>query len=113
MLRNSRKVACDLTESLRLMGVYYWLTGKQKDALIWWGKSIRKGKQLGARLELSRTYFEIGKRMLEPQSKYSEFQGIKNRQYLENAKSLYVELDLKKDIEEFDRTLSEFGVGPR
>jgi class 3 adenylate cyclase len=106
MLRNSRKVACDLTESLRLMGVYCWLTGKQKDALIWWGKSIGKGKQLRARLELSRTYFEIGKSMFEPKSNYSEFQGIKNRQYLDNAISLYVELDLKHDIEEFNRTVS-------
>ncbi|MCU0847775.1 MAG: hypothetical protein MUD12_07790 [Spirochaetes bacterium] len=63
-LGNAKKVAPDRTEIFRFVGTYCWLTGKQKKALRWWKKSIDDGERLGARLELSRTYFEVGKRIL-------------------------------------------------
>jgi hypothetical protein len=50
------------------MGIYYWLPGKEKKDLKWWTKSIKEGERLDARLELSRTYMEIGKHLLEPRS---------------------------------------------
>jgi len=64
----SSKAALIRTEALKLMGTYYWLIGKQKKALRWWNESIREGQRIGARLELSRTYFEVGKRLTEPTS---------------------------------------------
>lgn len=91
----SRKVAAERTEAYKLIGTYYWLSGKQKRAFKWWGKSIENGEKAGARLELSRTYMEIGKRLAEQKSLYKELNGINAQKYLEKAKSLCKEMALE------------------
>jgi len=103
MIRESRKSACWRTESLRLMGIYYWLIDKQKRALKWWHKSIHEGERLGARPELSRTYMEVGKRLLEPKSKCEELNGISAEEYLEKARVMFEEMGLQWDLEELER----------
>ena len=101
----SQRAALYRTESYKLMGVYYWLINKQKKALKYWQKSIEAGEQLGARLELSRAYFEIGKRLLEPGSKYRELNGIKADEYLKNAKVLFEEMALEWDLNELNNVI--------
>ena len=86
-----------------MVGEYYWLIGKQKKAIKWWDKSIQEGERLGARPDLSRTYFEVGKRLLEPQGKYKELNGIDARGYLEKARVLFEEMGLERDLDELDR----------
>ena len=103
LLRVSRKAAQHRTESYKLTGVYYWLTKKQKKALKWWHKAVEEGEHLGARLELSRAYFEIGKRLLEPNSKYGMLDGIKAEDYLERARMLFEDMDLQWDLDELSR----------
>lgn len=85
------------------MGCYFWLIDKQKKALSWWTKSIVEGERLGAKLELSRTYFEVGKRLLESQSKYKDLSGISAEEYLEKAKVLFEEMDLEWDLAELEK----------
>jgi hypothetical protein len=70
---------------------------------MWWDRSIKEGQRLDARLELSRTYFEVGKRLIEPESKYKELNGIKAEEYLDLAKALFAELDLQWDLGELGR----------
>ena len=65
----------------------------------WWDKAIKEGEQLGARPDLSRTYFEVGKRMLEPQSKDKQLNGIDATRYLEKAGILFEEMGLERDLE--------------
>ncbi len=103
LLRQSQKVAQHRTESFRLTGVYYWLTKSQSIALKWWNKSIGEGESLGARPELSRTFLEVGKRLIEPESKYKKLNGIKAEEYLERAKVLFEELDMQWDLGEWTR----------
>ena len=103
LLKQSQKVTQHRTESYRLMGVYYWLINNQKKALKWWNGSIKEGERLGARLELSRTYFEVGKRMLEAESEYKMLNGIKAEEYLERARVLFEEMDLQWDLDELGR----------
>ena len=105
-LKNSAKYAPFRTKTLRLMGLYYWLTGKQRKALSWWNKSIEEGERLDARPELSRTYMEIGKRLLEPKSKYKELNGVSIEEYLEKARKMFQEMDLQWDLDELDRVLA-------
>lgn len=105
LLRVSQKTAHDRTESYKLTGVYYWLIDKQKKALKWWHKCIREGERLGARLELSRAYFEIGKRLLEAGSKYKMLNEIKAEEYLEKARVLFEEMDLQWDLDELSRVV--------
>ena len=102
-VKTSRKVAFDKIETYKLMGVYYWLIGKQRKALNWWTKSIFVGEQLDGRLELSRTYFEVGKRLLEPGSKHNALNGMEAEEYLEKARTMFEEMDLRWDLEQLDR----------
>ena len=106
-VKNSQKVAFDRIEDYKLMGVYYWLINKQKKALKWWGKSIEAGERLEGRLELSRTYFEVGKSLLEPNSKYKELNGITAEEYLEKARAMFEDMDLQWDLDELDKVMAE------
>lgn len=99
----SKRAAIHRTESYKLAGLYFWLMKKQKKALQWWRKAIREGEHLEARLELSRVYFEVGKRLCEPGSRYKELDGISAEEYLEKAKVLFTEMNLQWDIAEFNR----------
>jgi tetratricopeptide (TPR) repeat protein len=102
-LRNSRKYAPYRTKIFRLMGLYYWLIGKQGKAMKWWAKAIKEGERLGARPVLSRSYFEVGKRMLEPHSKHKQLNGIDAKKYLEKAGILFEEMGLERDLEDLER----------
>ncbi|MBU4492076.1 MAG: AAA family ATPase [Euryarchaeota archaeon] len=105
MLKVSQKAVQHRIESYRLTGKYYWLIKKQKKALIWWRRAIEEGEERGARLELSRAYFEIGKLLLEPESKYKMLNGITAKEYLEKAKVLFEEMDLQWDLDELSRVV--------
>jgi hypothetical protein len=69
----------------------------------WWRKAIAEGTRLNDHLELSRTYFEVGKRLLEPTSKYKELDGIKAWDYLEKARVMFEEMDLQWDLDELEK----------
>jgi hypothetical protein len=102
-VKNAVKYAADKTEAFKLMGVYDWLIGKQKKALVWWDKSIRIGKYLGARPELARTFMEVGKRLLEKKSKFQQLNGIPAEEYLKKAGVLFNEMELEWDLEQLDK----------
>jgi len=105
-VKNSAKWAPNLTESLRFMGKYYWLVGKRRQALKWFVKSIKAGERLGARPELSRTYFEVGKCLLEPNTHQKELNGVSAKEYLKKAETMFREMDLQRDLEDLDRITS-------
>jgi hypothetical protein len=92
------------------MGLYYWLIGQHGKALKWWDKTIQEGERLGARPDLSRTYFELGKRLLEPESKYKELNGIDAKGYLEKAGTLFREMGFDRDLVDLDRLKSAEGL---
>jgi class 3 adenylate cyclase len=102
-LKNARAYAPYRTKILRLMGLYYWLVGKQRKALKWWDRAIKEGERLGARPDLSRTYFEVGKRLLEPHSKYRELNGINAKDYLTKAETMFRDMGLEWDLEQLER----------
>ena len=85
------------------MGEYYWLLGKQNKALKWWGKAVKKGEELGALPDLSRTCFEIGKALLDPKCNRNDWNGISANEYLAKARSMFQEMDLQYDLDELDK----------
>ena len=103
LLKQTRKVAQHRAEAYRLTGLFYWFIHEQKKACGWWQKAIKEGERLDARLELSRTYFEVGKRLLETESKYKTLNGIKAQAYIEKAEQLFEEMDLQWDLDELAR----------
>jgi len=105
-LRNSAKNAIDRPEILTLMGLYWWLIGRQNRAIKWWRNSMKEGERLGARVELARTYMEVGKRLLKKGSRYRELNGIEAQGYLEKARVLFEEMGLQWDLEELHRIIA-------
>ena len=67
------------------------------------GKTIKEGERLGAPPDLSRTYMEVGKRLLDPQSRFKELNGIGAPEYLSKAETLFREMDLQWDLEQLER----------
>ncbi len=102
-LKNCTNYSAEQTETYRSMGTLFWLSGKPKKALEWWGRSVRTGTALGARPELGRTYFEIGKRLSEEGSRVKEFDGLNPEACFSKAENLFLELDLARDLEELDQ----------
>ena len=105
-IKASKKFKRDRVEVLRLLGTYSWLIGKHKKALKWWAASIETGERLKMRLDLPRTYFEIGKRLSEPQSPYQELNGISAAEYLNKAKTMFEEMALQWDLEQLEHVVA-------
>jgi class 3 adenylate cyclase/tetratricopeptide (TPR) repeat protein len=99
-IRICRYAAFERTETYRLMGIYFWLVGNVKMALKWWGRSINEAAKLGAKLELSRTYYEVGKRLSEKKTKRHLLAGIGAEEYLKKAGDLFSEMHLTWDQNE-------------
>ncbi len=99
-LQNAAKYAPAKPEAYRLMGSFYWLDGRRRRALKWWDRSIKWAEHLAARPETGRSCMEIGKRLLEPDSKYRETAGLRAEDYLEKARLLFAELNLERDLQE-------------
>jgi predicted ATPase/class 3 adenylate cyclase len=97
--RCTKKAVYNSVEVHKYIGVYYWITNKQKMALKYWKKSITIGKNAGTKPELARTYFEVGKRLSDKKSTQKELKGIKAEEYLEKAKAMFEDLDLKWDLD--------------
>jgi class 3 adenylate cyclase/tetratricopeptide (TPR) repeat protein len=108
-LKIADKYAFTKTEALKLMGVYFWVIGKQRKAIQWWRKSISEGQRMKHRPELSRTYYEVGKRLLEPKSRHKELDGIKAEEYLEKARVMFEEMDLQWDLDELEKLKIQLG----
>ncbi len=102
-LKNANKNAVDRTEVFRLMGVYYWLAGRQNRALRWWNNSMKEGERLGFRVESARTHMEIGKRLLEKRSRVRELNGTKAEDYVKKARASFQEMGLQWDLEAIER----------
>ncbi|MBN1272331.1 MAG: protein kinase [Candidatus Aminicenantes bacterium] len=100
---NSKKWAPDRVESFRLIGSVYWISGKKKKALKWWGKGLKEGDRLNARLELSRLFKEVGRRMFEEKTISASFHGMDAQELLEKAESMFREMELEWDLEKWEK----------
>jgi hypothetical protein len=56
------------------------------------------GKRIGARLELARTWMEVGKRLLKQGPVASEMDGVSAEEYLSRAKAFFKEKELDWDL---------------
>ena len=100
LIKKSHKAASDCTEAYKLMGLYYWMLGKQKKAVKLWHTTMKEGEKLGARLELSRAYLEIGKCLQEPQSKFRMIERMSAEELIRKAHVMFREVGLQPDLEE-------------
>ena len=94
-LKNSQKCAFENANVLRLLGIYYWLIDRRKKAVKFWNNSIKQAKSLNARVELAKTYMEIGRRFHESRSRKIKPYGTEAHEYLEKARILFEEMGLE------------------
>lgn len=105
-VQSAEKVAPKTTESNRARAMILWKYGNHKTALKSFEKAVTNGERLGAKLELSRTYFELGKFLSDPQVKFNELNGNPVSFFLEKSKSMFEEMDLQWDLEEYKKFIS-------
>ena len=105
-LKTAKKYAPDKVEVFKLMGSFFWIINKQKKALKWWSQSLIEAEKMGAFPELSRVYFEVGRRLFEPKSNFKELNSIKRKDSLIKARTHFKTLDLKYDMDKFDEFIA-------
>lgn len=102
-VKQTRCVAQHRTDAYRMLGEYHWLIQQPEKALKWWRQSIHTGRQLGARLELARTYFEIGRRLPEGPHPAATMDGREAPAYLALARELFEAMGLAWDLDRLGR----------
>jgi class 3 adenylate cyclase/tetratricopeptide (TPR) repeat protein len=103
LIKTTKKAAQHRTEAYRLIGQYYWLTNKPNLAFKWFKKSVQEGERLEARLELSRTYYHIGKLLMKSGRSNKHLNGLNADAYLDSAQTIFEELDLQWDLNKLSR----------
>lgn len=98
LLTISQNMHCNKTEAYRLRALALYHYGKHRAALTNFSRSIQFAQWYGARLELSRNCFELGKFLSDPKVKYKELEGHPAGYYLEKAKTMFEEMDLQWDL---------------
>lgn len=107
LLKNAKAVVSFKTEAYRLRAMLFLFHERYNKAFRFLEKSVQVGEKYGARLELSRTYFEIGKLLSNPKSKYNELNGHPASYYFEEAMKMFKEMDLQWDIEEYQKYINK------
>ncbi len=87
------------------MGTYYWTINEREKALERWHRAVQEGERLGARPQLARLYFEVGRCLLEEKSKHMKLDGLKGEEYLGKARALFEEMKMESCLEEIDRVV--------
>jgi len=72
-------------DSLRLCGIYAWITGHRKTAQHLWNESIQVAESVGAQFVLAQTNLEIGRR-------------LNSRPHLVRAEALFAETEAQADL---------------
>ncbi len=103
LIKHAQKVRKALPEAYRLRAIVFRILSKPNKALKNFDKSIKAGLSFDGNLELSRTYFEIGKFLRDPKNKKEKLNGMNGTEYLLKAKSMFEEMNLQWDLEEYEK----------
>jgi hypothetical protein len=101
LIYKSKKMIANLPEAYLLRTRFYIIQKKYSRAYKNIQLAVATCEKHQSRLELSRAYFETGKFLSDPNNKYNELNGHNATHYLEKAKTMFEEMDLQWDLEEF------------
>jgi len=105
-IKQSTMVPNNLIESHRILGNALWLCKQKKRAIKHYRLSIISGEKVNGRLELSRTYFELGKRMLSNGASF-KVNGFSGQEYIDKAHQLFTDMNLNYDLQELERFVNK------
>jgi tetratricopeptide (TPR) repeat protein len=103
LIKQSQKARANLTEAYRLHAVAYWILDKPSRAVKYFRRSIEAGTGYGGNLELSRTYFEIGKFLRDPKNKKERMYGMTGTECLLKARAMFEEMNLMWDLADYEK----------
>ena len=103
LIRVSKTLHSNRVEGYRLRALVFWHLNRQRKAIKNFSKSLEVAETYGTRPELARTCFELGKCLKDPKSKHNRLGSKNGSEYLLMAKSLFQELELKWDMEQYER----------
>ncbi|MBN2174333.1 MAG: AAA family ATPase [Bacteroidales bacterium] len=103
LAKYAQKARANLTEAYRLRAVAYSIFNKPARAAKNFKRSIEAGTSYGGNLELSRTYFEIGKFLRDPKNKKDRLNGMNAAECLLKAKAMFEEMNLQWDMKEYEK----------
>lgn len=104
-LQTAGRMARIRTETHRHIGSLAWLRGKKRKAAASWTEAIDVGRRLGARPELARTHLEIARR-IGGESGFA-VAGIGGPAHLEEARRLFAETNLQRELAEVESVRAE------
>jgi len=107
LIKLARNVKKNLPEAYRLRALTYCLIQKPAKALQNFKKSIDAGLTYDCNLELSRTYFEAGKFLHDPNNKKERMNGMNGTECLMKAKAMFEEMNLEWDLKEYEKYFGE------
>jgi len=103
LVKCTKKIKSNRTEAYRLRAIVFRLLNKPNKALRNFEKSIKAALSYGGHLELSRTYFELGKFLRDTGNKKERLNGMNGTEYLMKAKSMFEDMNLQWDLEEYEK----------
>ena len=107
LIAQSKKLIANLTEAYLLKAKLYQLLTKNQKVLKYLQLAIQTGEKYNGRLELSRAYFETGKFLSDPKTKQQQLNGLTGKDYLEKARTMFEEMDLQWDLEEYRKFVQQ------
>ncbi len=109
LIKKARNVRKSLPEAYRLRAIIFTILNKPKKALRNFDKSIKSAQSFGGKLELSRTYFDVGKFLHDPKNKKERINGMNGTECLKKAKTMFEEMNLQWDLKEYEKYVEEGG----
>jgi hypothetical protein len=103
IVKIAQRVKANLTEAYRLRAVAYWILNKPAGAAKNFKRSIKAGTGYGGNLELSRSYFEVGKFLRDPKNKKERILGMNGTECLLKAKAMFEEMNLHWDLQQYEK----------
>lgn len=103
LINTSKVVYSNLAEGYRIRANVFWMLNKQNKAFGNFEKSIEIAERFGTKPELARTCFELGKCLMEINSKHKILRSKNGSEYLLMAKRMFEEMDLQWDLKEYDK----------
>ena len=86
-LRLAKVRRTTLPETIRLQGVYEWLSGRRPAAEKYWQRSTTLAQKMGMRYDLAMSHLEMGRR-------------LDNRESLQQADAIFAEIGAECDLEQ-------------
>jgi len=103
LINKAQKVRKHLPEAYRLRAILFSCLSRPQKALRNFDKSIKSAQIFEGNLELSRTYFEVGKFLRDPNNKKERINGMNATEYLKKAKTMFEEMNLEWDLKEYKK----------